>query len=114
MMYPAHTHDTLSAIIPSWMLYTYHKKLDRYAQYAKNVWGIDEEDKEKAARMGIEATRDFFRSIGAPVNLGELGVDAEQYAQEMADGISEGWNDVPGFFFDLTKEDRYQIYMMAK
>ena len=109
------THGaTLSAVLPAWMTYTWHKKPERYAQYARNVWGITEPDTEKAAKLGIDATREFFRSIGAPVSLSELGVDADRYAREMADAISEGWDEVPGFFFDLTAEDRYQVYMLAK
>lgn len=109
------THGaTLSAVLPAWMTYTWRKKPQRYAQYARNVWGITEPDPEKAAKLGIEATREFFRSIGAPVSLHELGIDADRYAREMAEAISEGWDEVPGFFFDLTAEDRYQVYMLAK
>ena len=48
------------------------------------------------------------------MSLHELGIDADRYAREMAEAISEGWDEVPGFFFDLTAEDRYQVYMLAK
>ena len=38
------------------------------------MWGITEADDAVAARQGIDATVAFFRSIGMPGNLTELGV----------------------------------------
>lgn len=110
------THGaTLSIVIPAWMQYTYRKRIGRYVQYAKNVWDIDITGKtaEEAAEEAIDRTKRFFHMIGAPTSLKEIGVDAQKYAREMADEISEGWDEVPGFFFDLTAEDRYNIYMLA-
>lgn len=47
----------------------------RFARFAEKVWGICESDEEKAALLGIEKTVDFFKSIGMPVSLKELGID---------------------------------------
>ncbi|MCR5775623.1 MAG: iron-containing alcohol dehydrogenase [Lachnospiraceae bacterium] len=70
-----YTHGaTLSAVWASWARYLYKDALGRFARYARNVWGIDTADDEKAAVLGINATESFFREIGMPVSLKELGL----------------------------------------
>ncbi len=39
------------------------------------MWNVTEEDDTKAALEGIEKTVDFFRSIGMPTSIKELGVN---------------------------------------
>jgi alcohol dehydrogenase YqhD (iron-dependent ADH family) len=70
------THgDSLSAVWGSWAKELYSGALPRFARYAEKVWGIAESDMEKAALLGIEKTIDFFKSIGMPVSLKDLGID---------------------------------------
>ena len=45
-------------------------------RFARTVWGVAEADDLIAAKAGVDATVDFFRSIGMPTNLRELGVEA--------------------------------------
>ena len=69
------THGaSLAAMWGTWALYLYEDCVPRFAQYARRVWGITEADDAAAARQGIDATVAFFRSIGMPGNLTELGV----------------------------------------
>ena len=69
------THGaSLAAMWGTWALYLYEDCVPRFAQYARRVWGITEADDAVAARQGIDATVAFFRSIGMPGNLTELGV----------------------------------------
>ena len=71
-----YTHGaTLSAVWASWARYLYKDAADRFARYARNVWGIDTTDDKQAAILGIDATENFFREIGMPVSLHELGLD---------------------------------------
>ena len=59
------THgDSLSAVWGAWAKELYGGAVPRFARFA-----------EKAALMGIEKTVDFFKSIGMPVNLRDLGID---------------------------------------
>ena len=51
-----------------------HAAPDRFARFARKVWGIREQEDLKAAREGIRAAVDYFRSIGMPVSLTELGI----------------------------------------
>lgn len=65
---------SLAAVWGSWAKYLYEGALDRFAQFARKVWGTEEAEDREAARQGIEATVDYFRSIGMPTCLEELGV----------------------------------------
>lgn len=115
-MGPEYTHGaTLSVVIPAWMKYTYKTMIDRYIRFARNVWGIntDQMDKEDAALAGIHAMENFFREIGAPVRLQELGFDPKTAPAELAAGDFDGWSQIPGFFFELNEEDRRKVYELA-
>ena len=63
---------TLSAVWGAWAEYVYEEAPDRFARYARQVWGVEESDDLAASREGIAKTIDFFRSIEAPVNISEL------------------------------------------
>lgn len=110
------THGaTLTAIIPALMLHTYKRSITRYVRYAEKIWGIDisKMEAEEAALAGIEATKEFFHKLGAPVSLKELGLDPKLTPAVLAEGDWSGWNEVPGFFFELDEEDRRRIYELA-
>ncbi|MCF0146087.1 MAG: iron-containing alcohol dehydrogenase, partial [Eubacterium sp.] len=67
------THGaTLSSLWPTWARFTCDTAVKRFARLAAQLWGISEEDEKKAALAGIDATENFFRSIGAPVCISEM------------------------------------------
>lgn len=71
------THGaSLSAVWGAWAETLYEGAIDRFARFAKKVWGIENEDKKVAAKAGIIKTVEFFKSIQMPVNLKELGINA--------------------------------------
>ncbi|MBE6810936.1 MAG: iron-containing alcohol dehydrogenase [Ruminococcaceae bacterium] len=66
----------LAVLFPAWAKYVYTYNIPRFAQFARNVWGVNEVDDKKAAEMGIESMSEFFKSIGMPTTLDELGVSS--------------------------------------
>ncbi len=64
----------LAVLFPAWGRYVYKKNISRFAGFAKNVWGVECDDDEKAALLGIEAMAEFFKSIGMPSTLKEFGI----------------------------------------
>ena len=71
-----YTHGaTLSAVWASWARYLYKDAIQRFAGYARKVWGISTADDRQAAILGINATENFFREIGMPTSLHELGLE---------------------------------------
>ena len=63
---------TLAAMWGHWAEYVYESAPERFARYARKVWGVTEEDDLAASREGIARTVDFFRSLGMPVSVKEL------------------------------------------
>lgn len=78
------THGAgLSIVFPAWMDYVLDENNSwRFARLARNVWKIKEEDDLTAAKKGINASRNFFSSIGMPATLEEVNID-ETHFEEM-------------------------------
>ena len=69
------THGaSLAAVWGSWAEELYRDCPQRFAKFARSVWGVTESDDLSAAEKGIEAAVGFFSSIGMPVALSELNV----------------------------------------
>lgn len=88
------THGVgLAILTPPLMRWTLRDpvSLDRFYQYGTNVWGIaPSDDKMKVANEAIDRTAEFFKSIGLPARLSELGITDEHFG-EMADHVLAHW-----------------------
>jgi len=102
----------LAVIFPAWMNYVYQHDLERFAQFAVQVWDVDPDfkDLDWTARQGIKKTKEFFSSIGMPVTLEELDIPAERL-EEMAQKAAE--NGPIGNFVSLDTQDILNIYQNA-
>lgn len=106
----------IAAIWSSWARYVYQDNPVRFAQFGVNVLGImqDFAQPEKAALAAIAAMEDWFRSIGMPASLEELGlsVTAEQ-VKALALSCSFDNQRTLGTFKKLTRPDMEEIYAAA-
>ena len=85
------THgEGLAIITPPWMRHILSEKtLPRFVKYGVNVFGIDATlPPREIAEKAIQATHDFFASIGIPMTLREVGID-ESRIDEMAHHVAE-------------------------
>ncbi|MDY3281269.1 iron-containing alcohol dehydrogenase [Dysosmobacter sp.] len=75
------THGVgLAIVTPAWMRYVLNDKtLDRFVMFARNVWAVEEPDPRKAALEGIDRTAAFFRELGMPATLKEVGIGPEHF-----------------------------------
>ena len=70
---------------------------------------------EKIALLGIDALEDFFRQIGMPVTLHELGVDpTDEQILEMASACARSHGGSKGSARRLYEEDFAEIYRRAR
>ena len=103
----------LAVMFPAWMQYVYTSEVDRFVQFAVRVWGIEDTgDKKGIALKGIQALKDFFSSIGLPVNFKELGIkvsDIDRFIETLK--INSGGQ--LGNFRKLDMEDCRKIYEIA-
>ena len=81
----------LAILTPAWMEYVLDESsVDKFAEYARNVWGISESDVWNAARHGIERTRECFISWGMPSKLSELNIDGRYFAEMAQKAATRG------------------------
>lgn len=74
-LYPSVAHGAgLAALWCSWARYVYKANIDRWYQYANRIWGLFDDDKESAILLAIDKQEEFYREIGMPISLKELGV----------------------------------------
>ena len=116
-MYDRVAHGAgLAVIFPAWAKYVYRneKALPRFCQYAVRVWGIemDFEHPERTALAGIEATENYFHSIGMPVRLSELDID-DSGIEEMAEKCTFFGKRVLKDYIPLDKKEMIDIYRLA-
>ena len=106
----------LAAVWGSWARFVSALNPEKFAQYAKNVWGIEEEDPAKAAEAGICATEKFFSSIGMPISITQLGIPdlTDEQIDELAEKCTFFGKRKVGHYVELGKQELIKIYKMAR
>ena len=67
----------LAVLFPAWARYIYKENIPRFARFAREVWGVSEQDDEAAAVMGIESMAEYFKYIDMPSTLREFDIERE-------------------------------------
>lgn len=100
----------LAIVMPAWMKYVYKKDVAKFAKAAENIFGITEGTDEEKALAGIHKLLDFYRTLGAPTTLKEVGVEKSDLAS-IADNAALA---APmGSLMTLEREDIYKILEIA-
>ncbi|MBQ6063329.1 MAG: iron-containing alcohol dehydrogenase [Prevotella sp.] len=104
------THgEGLAIITPRWMRHILSERtIDRFVKYGINVFSIDASlPKQQIAEQAIDATYKFFKSIGIPMHLRDVGID-DSRIDEMAHhiAVNEGLENA---YAPLTEQDIKQI-----
>ena len=84
------THGLGIAIVwPNWARYVYKDNIGKFVQFATRVWDVDPKGKtdEEVALAGIQKADDFFRSLGIPRTLGEIGITSDEHMQAMVEDM---------------------------
>lgn len=111
------THGAgLTAIWGSWARYVYQDCLPRFVKFALNVMGTEPGGTdEETALKGILAMEDFYRRIGMPTNMRELGIaPTDAQILEMAASCARAVGGKKGSARVLYEEDMAEIYRMAR
>lgn len=110
------THGaSMTAVWAAWARYCMDANVERFAQYGRNVWDYSGDD-ETVALEAIEATDDWFRSLGQPTKLSEL-LDFEvtdEVIEKIASNCSRGNTRTIGQLKVLNEEDMIKIYKNAR
>jgi alcohol dehydrogenase YqhD (iron-dependent ADH family) len=90
----------MSITILATMRYHLNEKKSRYAQLARQVFEVCEEDDLKAAKQGIKLLEKWFKKIGTPTNFKEANMPENELAKLADDalltakmwGLEDLWN----------------------
>lgn len=102
-----HGH-AVAVLHPAYYRHIYKSGLKKFARFARNVWGIRQEEKseEKLAEEGIDALLGFIREVGLPETLRELGIKDPGKLTKIADSCHYS----PGSYRRLSSGEVLEIF----
>lgn len=102
----------LAIIAPNWMRYVMSEGTGIFKQYAQRVLTIDSEglSDEEIAIKGIEKTKAFFKEIGAPTRLSDVGIDEKNIDLMAEKTVRFG---LVGGYKKLNKQDVAKVLRMC-
>ena len=96
----------LAVIHPVLYRHIYKDGVERFARFAKNVWGIEDKgDDEATALAGIEALADFIKEMGLPTSFTQMGISEDTDFRAVADST----NITAGCCKKLSHDEIYEI-----
>lgn len=108
------THGiTLALIAPTYLEYSLKKAPEYtwlYVNFARNVFGVAEENDEVAAKKGLEKLKEFTLKLKMPKNLKEAGVE-EDKLEYLAEKATEYGNIGP--LCKIEKAEALEIFKLA-
>lgn len=76
--YDAVAHGAgLAVLFPAWAKYIYKHNEKRFSRFARNVWGVIEDDDTRAAELGIKAMADYFKFLEMPTKISDFGIEKD-------------------------------------
>ncbi len=105
----------LAVVFPAWMSYVYKHDVSLFAQFASRVWNVevDYNNLQATALEGISRTKSFFKSIGLPTSLGEIGICSKHYSR-IAANCRRADGKTVGNFVKLQSDDIIEILKLAE
>lgn len=107
------THGVgLAILTPQWMRYILNDKtIDKFIEYATNVWHLSDQDPFVLANKAIDATEQFFKDSGLPMTLTALGIDAEKFDIMASNAVTMG--NLRNAYVPLDEKDVKKILEMC-
>lgn len=108
------THGAgLSVVVPAWMTFMADNNPHKIEQFARRVFGVEGNDVHAVTMEGISKLKNFWKSIGMPVTLSELGVENADI-DKLIEKLQGNKGNVIGGYYRLTMDDCRKIYGMMK
>ncbi len=64
----------LAVLFPAWAKYIYKENIARFAEFARDVFGVSGDNDEKVALKGIEEMENFFKLLKMPLKLSDFDI----------------------------------------
>ena len=104
----------LAVMTPAWMQFVAGRNPGKVMQFAVNVMGISPDGKTEAevCRLGIEALRGFYHTLGLTTSMREL-IGGEPDIDVLVRSLQGNMGDTLGFYVPLSMDDCREIYESA-
>ena len=114
-MYDNISHGAgLAVLWPAWAKLCYKAQINRFARYAYEVMEVEKtNDVEADILRAIEKTKSFFKAIGMPTTLSELGVEEKDF-KELANNAMFKGKRVLKDIITVDEEFAIKIFQEAK
>jgi NADP-dependent alcohol dehydrogenase len=105
--------ETLAAVLPWLLWYKRDQKKAKLLQYGERVFGIKDGSETERVDRAIEATSQFFHSLGMPTTLSAYKIDPEEAATIISRRLSKrDWK--AGEHADILPEDAAKILRLSR
>lgn len=105
----------LAIVFPAWMKYVYKQDLNRFVQFAVEVFGVEQDyqNPERTILEGIRRLEAFFTQIGLPTSLEDANIPSDRL-EEMAAKSTQNNSQTLGNFVPLNQGDVLEIYKLCQ
>ncbi len=105
--------ETLAAVLPWLLWYKRDQKRAKLLQYGQRIFGINQGTETERVDRTIEATSQFFHSLGMPTTLSAHKINAEDAASIIGRRLSKrDWK--AGEHSDILPEDAANILRLSR
>lgn len=102
----------LAVIFPAWLSYVGKENPNKVLQFARRVFDLQNENDTELVKMVVVKVKEFFSSLGMPINFEQLGAKKEDIPYMVSRLIDDDRARV-GNYVKLDKEAITQIYNIA-
>lgn len=104
----------LAIIFPAWIKYVWHIYPQRFARFAKEVWGVDyyPGEEESAIQMMLTRLEAWYKQLELPTRLSDININDSEF-ENMANRALVNRENGIGQFCKLKKQDIINIYKLA-
>lgn len=104
----------LSILFPAWQKQAYQARIDKFAELAYQVLEVDRAlPQEKAALLGIERLEQYFKDIGMPTRLSDVGIGTDRF-EEMVNKYSANGQKAITTIITVDKKVALEIFNLAR
>ena len=103
---------TLAIVLPAMLHERRVQKREKLLQYSQRVWGIQNGSDEERITAALDATRNFFESLGIPTRLSAYGVGADAIDALIEQLQAHGMTKL-GEYGDITPEVSRRVLVAA-
>lgn len=105
----------LAVLFPAWAKFIYKHDVRKFSQFAVRVLGLkmNYSKPENTALAGIETLKGYFRELGMPTTMAELGIEPADY-ERLADLTTDKGTKSVVSYVPLDKQAILDIYILAE